>query len=359
MASNNATSVSSFDNCTEVSELCPIEATATGSILSLGAAVFFTGCFSLLLLLQVYFGIKARTWSFMIWLGIGTSLEILGHLARVSLSRNPWSVSLYIAQFMTLLLAPTFIAAALSITLKHLVIWYGPQWSVLRPSLYPWVFVGTEFLTIIIQFIGAFALAAGAAGQGNRTLNMLSKVMILGGIAFQVVNMAICSALMMIYVRRRNGTARYGLKLLEPESASGNIPLAPAPMPDSIPMGDGGKASMGMASSRAESSTTETRRARIFVFAVGVAYPAIIIRCAYRILEHIPSIARDVVRNEPLFLALDATMTLLAVAAVTIFHPCIFFPFLGLNTKKLESMPDHGGFQMRATSGRSHPEAAM
>lgn len=64
-------------------------------------------------------------------------------------------------------------------------------------------------------------------------------------------------------------------------------------------------------------------------------------------------------RNEPLFLVLDATMTLIAVAAVTIFHPCVFFPFLDLNTKKLENMPDHGGFQMRATSGRSHPEAVM
>lgn len=282
MASNNTTSASPYDNCTEVSELCPIEATATGSILSLGAAIFFTSCFSLLLLFQVYFGIKARTWSFMIWLGIGTTLEILGHLARVSLARNPWSVSSYVAQFMALLLAPTFIAAALSITFKHLVIWYGPQWSVLRPSLYPWVFVGTEFLTIIIQFIGAFALAAGAAGQGNKTLNLLSKVMILGGVGFQVANMAICSVLMLVYVRRRNGAARYGLELLEPDSASGNIPLAPVPGPESVSIGDEGKASVGIASSRAEASTTEAYRARIFVYAVGVAYPAIIIRCAYR-----------------------------------------------------------------------------
>lgn len=191
-------------------------------------------------------------------------------------SRNPWSVSSYIA----LLLAPTFIAAALSITFKYLVIWYGPRWSVLRPSLYPWVFVGTMFLTIIIQFIVAFALTAGATGQGNRTLNMLSKVMILGCVAFQVVNMAICSALMMIYVRRRNSTARYGLELLELESASGNHPLATVPVPDYV--SGGGKSGMGIASSRAESSTTEARRARIFVYAVGIAYPAILIRCAYR-----------------------------------------------------------------------------
>ncbi|KAM5357029.1 hypothetical protein ACJZ2D_016689 [Fusarium nematophilum] len=359
MASNSTASASPYDNCTEVSELCPIETTATGSVLSFGAAIFFISSFSLLLLLQAYFGIKARTWSFMTWFGIGTSLEILGHLARARLSRNPWSATSHVAQFMALLLAPTFIAAAISVTFKHLVIWYGPQWSVLRPSLYPWVFVGTEFLTIVMQFIGAFAMAAGATGGGNRMLSKLSEAMIVGGVAFQVVNMAICAALMLIYVKRRKGATKNGLELLEPDSASSNTPFASVPGPESIPMRGGGKAGMGMTSSRAEASTAEARSARIFVYAVGIAYPAIIIRCAYRILENIPSIARDIMSNEPLFLALDAGMTLLAVGAVTIFHPCVFFPFLGFNTKNLKNMPDHGGFQMRTRSGKKHPEAAI
>lgn len=77
--------------------------------------------------------------------------------------------------------------------------------------------------------------------------------MIVGGVAFQV-NMVICAALMLIYVMRRNGATKSGLELLEPDSASSNNPFASASVPQSIPLRQGGKTGMEVASSRVEAS---------------------------------------------------------------------------------------------------------
>lgn len=122
----------------------------------------------------------------MIWLGLGTGFEALGYYQRTKLAKNPWSINPFIIQFLTLLLAPTLVAAAISVLCKHIVLWYGRQWSFLRPKLYPWVFVGTDFISIGVQVVGGAATAAGAAGQGGQTVARIGEVMVVGGVAFQI-----------------------------------------------------------------------------------------------------------------------------------------------------------------------------
>jgi hypothetical protein len=53
------------------------------------------------------------------------------------------------------------------------------------------------------------------------------------------------------------------------------------------------------------------------------------------IAETIPEISRDVMSNEPLFLILDGTMILIAVACVTGLHPARTFPFLVVKEKDM------------------------
>ncbi|KAL2881514.1 hypothetical protein SGCOL_003081 [Colletotrichum sp. CLE4] len=155
MTSANSTTPS-YDTCKSLPPTCPIEYTFYGTPLSKPASTFFSITFALLLLLQLYHGIKSRTWSYYPWLGIGTLFECLGYLARAK-PRDP--------MILTLLLVPTLVAAAISVTFKYLVIWNGSQWSVMRPSLYPWVFVGSNFVSIVVQVIGGGAMAAGATGN--------------------------------------------------------------------------------------------------------------------------------------------------------------------------------------------------
>ncbi|KAM0430156.1 hypothetical protein ACHAPT_006164 [Fusarium lateritium] len=309
-----------YDNCDDISDRCKVEFTIYGAELSAAAAIFFWIAFAALFLVQIFFGIRARTWSYMIWLALGTLLEVLGYTGRYALSRNPWQLNAFIIQYITLLLAPTLVAAAISVTFKHLVIWYGAQWSLLRPKLYPWVFVGTDFLSIFIQIIGGGLVALNSTGKGSKTTQKLGEALVIGGVAFQVANMMCCAGLMLMYSSRRKKALSSGVQSIHSTS---NLPGT------AFDVSARGKVPL----SRAEATDKEARRTRFFIYALGVAYTAIIIRCGYRIAETIPEISHDVMRNEALFLVLDGGMVLIAIAAVTILHPCVFFPFLGVKTR--------------------------
>ncbi|CRK15821.1 hypothetical protein BN1708_011564 [Verticillium longisporum] len=334
MASND-TFIPTYSSCDELSDLCPVEATIYGAKLSSSAAYFFGIAFAVCLLIQIYFGCRARTWSYLVWLGLGTAFEVAGYWARTRLAVNPWSFSAFAINFLTILLAPTLVAAAISVTFKSLVIWYGQQWSLLRPSLYPWVFVGTDFFSIFIQVIGGGATAASAAGEGNETIASLGEKLVIGGVVFQVVNMLVCGSLMLIYTARRKKAVKNGPTLLENH----------APEPEVL-NADGTR--LGIATSRATATEKEAKRVRIFVYCLVAAYMAIIIRCAYRITEQIPSISFKVLRNEPLFLGLDGAMILLSIGLVSFVHPYKFFPILGAS-KEQKIYQQSGGFQMMPT----------
>ncbi|TDZ14834.1 Uncharacterized protein Cob_v012217 [Colletotrichum orbiculare MAFF 240422] len=135
----------------------------------------------------------------MIWLGIGTTFDILGYWGRIKLAENLWSLNAFVQQSLTLLPAPMLVAAAGSVTFKHIVNRYGPRWSILRPFLYAWVFVGTEFLSIFIQIVGGGWTTASAAGGGNETMAKFGEKLVIGGVAFQVVNIAMCRGPMSAY----------------------------------------------------------------------------------------------------------------------------------------------------------------
>ncbi|KAK1638666.1 RTA1 like protein [Colletotrichum phormii] len=341
MTSTNTT-IPSYDTCKSLSPTCSIEYTFYGTPLSKPAPTFFFITFALLLHLQLYHGIKSRTWSYALWLGIDTLFECLGYFARAKLAENPWSMNAVMLQILTLLLAPTLVAAAISVTFEYLVIWYGSQWSVMRPSLYPWVFVGSDFVSIVVQVIGGGAMAAGATGNRNETVVKIAEKAILGGVAFQVGNMVVCASLMMVYVARRKSALKRG--------GDGLIFVA-APHPqaddDDVRLVAPARENGGTPMSRALATPQRAGRARTFAYALGVAYVAIIIRCAYRITENVPAISKEIMRNEPMFLGLDGAMLLIAIGAVTLVHPGVFSPFLSEKPQTNKGDSRGGDYQMR------------
>ncbi|KAH7116597.1 hypothetical protein B0J13DRAFT_653072, partial [Dactylonectria estremocensis] len=188
-------------------------------------------------------------------------------------------------------------------------------------SLYPQVFVGTDFLSIIIQVPGGAITAAKAFGSGDVTMSKVGEKLVVGGVAFQVANMFCCGCLMLTYVMRRMSALTSGARSRDEARSMGR---------DTQPM------------SRASASDGEARRVRAFLYALAVAYIAILIRCSYRIAKNIPAISLNVLRNEPLFLGLDSAMILIAIGTVTIFHPYLYFPFLK-ESKHLKKRSKHQG----------------
>jgi hypothetical protein len=240
--------------CTEVSAQCPVSATTYGYQPSLSGNSFYIAFFSLCLIAQLIIGTRTRTWTYMIALGIGTFGELVGYVGRVLMHFNPWSGTGFKIQICCLVLAPSFVAAAIYLTLKHVVLYYGPEYSRLKPRLYPWVFIGADFGSIVLQAIGG-GVASSAGDTDSPKLLKAGDDLIVAGIAFQVATMALCGLLVFDYflrfqkARRMSGSQSQLEKEVEP--------------PRELPV------------------QTAVQQ-KVFIGAVVLAYFGVLIRCIYR-----------------------------------------------------------------------------
>lgn len=85
----------SYKTCFEVSQICPVAATTYGYIPDLGANVFFTVYFGILLIASVVLGFRTKTWSYTAFLGVGLLGETLGYVGRLVMNSNVWNSSAY------------------------------------------------------------------------------------------------------------------------------------------------------------------------------------------------------------------------------------------------------------------------
>jgi hypothetical protein len=191
-------------------------------------------------------------------------------------------------QICCLIISPAFVAAGIYITLKHIVITFGESWSRLRPAWYTYIFICGDVISLTLQ--GAGGGLASAGEPGSATQDVGTDLMI-AGVIFQVVILAIFGFFLVEYAlrthRRRNQLSAASVRLF-----------------NSTPF-------------------------RCFMFAVGVAYLGIFIRCVYRIPELTGGWGSELMRNEVEFIVLEGVMIVLSVGVLTIFHPGYCFPALG------------------------------
>jgi hypothetical protein len=243
--------------CESVSPACPVRATTYGYVPNLGANALFTAWFAILALLALGFGIRARAWTYTIALGVGTILETLGYGGRLMMNPNPWNENGFKLQICCLVLAPSALAACVYLTLKHLVNYFGPEHSLIKPRLYPWLFVGCDLGSMVLQGIGGGVAAS--AGRKMKLINLGNRL-IIAGIAFQVVTMALCGALMSVYFLRYRKARKNGGNSSGSEKSNYQIGV--------------------------ETDPRARRRIATFCWAVGGAYITILIRCIYRYVKY-------------------------------------------------------------------------
>lgn len=80
MAETNQTA-RPFYTCTEVNELCPVEATTLGYYPIKGLSIFFAVCFGLAGVITVVLGTWKKTWSYMTFVAAGCFLELAGEFS--------------------------------------------------------------------------------------------------------------------------------------------------------------------------------------------------------------------------------------------------------------------------------------
>ncbi|CAG8928153.1 unnamed protein product [Penicillium salamii] len=285
--------MATYATCHEVGPLCPVELTTYGYYPNFGGNVFFTVFFGVLGIAQTGLGVYYRTWTFLTALLIGTFMEMAGYIGRVLMNDNPWSGPAFKLQIVCLVLAPTFVAAGVYLTLKHIILCLGPEHSALKPRLFTWIFIGCDIGSLILQAAGGGV----AAAAGNDDMDMLKAGdnIIIAGIAFQVATMAVCGVFAVVFFVRlfKRGDGFAGEKSLD----TGLSTIVPKWMP----------------------------------FVVGAevfAYFTVLIRCIYRLPEMAGGWGNPLMQKENEFLVLDGMMIALACLAMTLFHPGIFLPSL-------------------------------
>lgn len=264
-----------FRQCTEVTPQCPAIATTYGYYPILSINAFFLALFGLCCLATLTIGIWTKTWTYTIALGVGTLLETAGYAGRILMNGNPWSDSGFRLQIVCLILGPSLVAAAIYLTLKHFVLYCGPQYSPLKPRLYPWVFIGCDIGSIVLQACGGGIAASG--GNSNIKLLNAGNNLIIAGIAFQVATMAGCGLLVLVYILRYR--KRAPLKGQVDEKSAYQLSK--------------------------EHGTVSLGRVKLFAAVVALAYFTVLIRCIYRLPEMAGGWGNPLMRNEKEFLLLD------------------------------------------------------
>ncbi|EXJ68924.1 uncharacterized protein A1O5_07856 [Cladophialophora psammophila CBS 110553] len=294
--SSNQTTHHARHYCTEITPDCPLELTTYGYYPNLSVNSFFIALFGLCMLLQLALGTWKRTWTYLIAVAIGSFGEAVGYVGRVIMHHNPWSGAGFKTQICCLVLAPSFLAAGIYVTLKHLVIYCGAENSRLKPRLYPWIFIGCDFGSIVLQAIGGGVAASAGDHDVNPKLLDVGDGLIVAGIAFQVATMGVCGLLMIDYYMRFQRAKK-----------------AKSP------------ATMESEYEKHLSAANVSRNFRIFCFAIGLAFTTIFIRCIYRLPEMAGGWGGRMMRIETEFLILDGMMVAIACVLLTVCHPGFLF----------------------------------
>ncbi|KAF2123538.1 RTA1-domain-containing protein [Dothidotthia symphoricarpi CBS 119687] len=278
---------SAGESCLKVGPGCPVEGTLYGYYPSLPANAFFAAVFALCFILQLIFGIKYKTWTYMIALGLGCVSEAAGYGGRIMMHANPFDDNGFQLQICLLIISPAFISAGIYITLKHIVLNFGEDWSRLRSNYYTYIFITGDFISLCLQ--GAGGGLAATADNGSKLQDTGTSLMI-SGVVFQVVMLACFGYLLVEYTlrthRRRNQLSAHSMMLFH------------------------------------------TTSFRCFIAAIVIAYFGILIRCIYRIPELAMGWRSELMRNETDFIVLEGVMIVISAVVLTVFHPGFCFPAL-------------------------------
>lgn len=252
-------------NCDAVSESCPIKASIYGYYPSMGWNAFFAALFGLCFFVNLWFGLRFRTWTYMLAMSGACITSTIGYAGRVVMHDNPFGRLGFQMQICALTMSAAYNAAAIYLILKHLVLLFGRESSRIRPKYYTWAFIIVDALALSLQAAGGGI--AGSAGD-NASFRDVGDRLMITGISWQVLTLIIFALVAADYFVRRFRSSK---------------PL-----------------------SREAQATLADRKFRIFVVALALSYVTIFIRCTYRIAEMAGGWRNPIMQDQALFIGADS-----------------------------------------------------
>ncbi|KAL0258566.1 phospholipid-translocating ATPase rsb1 [Diplodia seriata] len=266
-------------------DTCSLELANFTYIPTLAGNATYLAIFAVLVPFQLFFGIRYRTWGFLVGMIGGLALEIIGYVGRVQLHFNPFPFDPFLEYLICLTIGPAFLSAAIYLCLGRIVVVYGQHVSRIAPRTYAIIFVCCDLLSLILQAAGG-ALTATADKDQPDLRNTGVNIMI-AGLATQVASLAafilLCAefAWRVVQNKHRLNESFEGLR--------------------------------------------RTKMWKLFLFGIALATVTIFVRCIYRLLELNEGFDGDLANNELLFMILEGPMIFIACIALTVFHPGVCF----------------------------------
>ncbi|KAB2580243.1 Sphingoid long-chain base transporter rsb1 protein [Lasiodiplodia theobromae] len=285
-------------DCTQ--ETCPVSASIYGYRPNIPANAFFVAIFGIAFIVQLIQGIRYRTWTYTLAMMCGCFTESIGHAGRIMLHNDPFGEAGFNLQICTLTLAPAFLAAAVYLMLKHLVLATSPSLSRFPARYYTYIFITCDLISLVLQAAGG---GTAATADGSMSQLDVGDHMMMAGLAFQVFTLLVFGALSLEFAFR--------------------VWRARDDVPSVL---------------REEEETRELRaslRFRAFVVGLAAAFVAILARCVYRIVEMAGGWRNPVMQDEVAFVVLDSTLIALAVVILTVMHPGYCFNYRAVNRDEL------------------------
>ncbi|KAH7162088.1 RTA1 like protein-domain-containing protein [Dactylonectria estremocensis] len=240
---------------------------------------FFMALHILLLIPQVFLGIRYKTWGFLFGMFCGHVLEIIGYAARVQMHDGK---DQFLAYIVCITIAPAFFSAAIYLCLARIIAVYSEKLSRFSPRTYTITFMISDFCALILQASG------GAMLGGKDTTNKDAGLAVIKtGLAVHLVAIAIFVIL----------AAEYGFRAYRQQD-------------------------------QWDYKFAALHRSRGFVlFLIGlvIATLCILIRTSFRVAELKDGFHSGLAKNEAAFIALEGVMITIAAITLTVFHPGLAF----------------------------------
>ncbi|EPS35328.1 hypothetical protein H072_11294 [Dactylellina haptotyla CBS 200.50] len=261
------------------------------------AGIAFLVLFGLSTIGHVYASIKGRHYWYLCF-AVGTISEMIGWGGRLWSSECPYNNNAFLMQISTLIFAPAFFTGGIYYILKQFIDITGREYSLIPPSLYLWIFITVDVLSLAIQAAGG-GLASSASSQPGGNTATGTNIMV-AGVIFQMVSITVFCVF-------------YGAFLWK----SRNIQLEKAIM--------------------------------WLTYATVISVTCIYIRSIYRTIELLEGWNGYLITTERFFIALDGTMMIIAVGIYNIVHPALLLP----NPKDKKAAESTGSDEERAGDVRT------
>ncbi|KUJ11413.1 RTA1 like protein [Mollisia scopiformis] len=252
---------------------------------SLPGNILFLIILSALAVGQLVLGIKFKSRIVCVMMLLGLACEILGYISRILMHYDPFDRAYFLWYLICLTIGPAFLAAAIYVCLGRIVVVYGEHISRIRPRTYTILFMGCDFVSLVIQAIGG-GIATSVPLTNQKTINLGTHILV-AGLSFQVASLfafSVCSTEFLWRVHKHHGDR--------------NLEHA---------------------------DLYNSRKFRLFLISLGITTVCLFVRTVFRSVELSGGFGGHLANSEVQFMVLDGMMVIIACFCLTVMHPGIGF----------------------------------